>query len=280
MRIRGLVATLAGTAALVGLAAAPLGAAPPSVATPYPQAGLADKGACFGISVGTAKNPNGIKTGLTLNNGPASIAVKGEPASTAEADAGTMGACLLSPDLGVTTPAPTVTKFSARLSSEVTDCNLSDNDTAELPLMGKIAWDLDTNADGEGDTKIGGYVRITGPDTQYKELAWVTGMVTKGDAVGATIGGAVFFAPVLKSDYATGTYLNPNRFSQPDGNGGTLVFNSVAPDYGYNQVWAYNTGNCGAWGPVSGTPNVQWILFGAGYSSTLGHVSPGFHFLI
>lgn len=279
MRIRVLAATLAGSAALVGLAAAPLAAAPPSVATPYPQSGLADKGACFGISVGTAKNPNGIKTGLTMANGEVTIGVKGAPASKAEATAGTMGACLLSGDLGVSNPAPTVTRFVARLSSSSTDCNLSDNDTAERPLMGKISWDLDTNADGEGDAKMGGYVRITGPDTQYKEFAWVTGMVTKGEAVGATIGGAVFFAPVLKSEYATGTYLDPNRWSYNDGSG-TQIFNSVAPGYGYNQVWAYNTGNCGAFGPVSGTPNVQWILFGAGYSSELGHVSPGFHFLI
>ena len=221
MRIRGLVATLAGTAALVGLAAAPLGAAPPNVATPYPQSGMSDKGACYGISVGTAKNPNGIKTGLTMSNGPASVAVKGYPSSKAETAAGTMGACLLSAELGVTTPAPTVTKFTARLSSTSTDCNLSDNDPAERPLMGKIAWDLDTNADGEGDTKMAGYVRITGPDTQYKEFAWLTGLVTKGDASGATIGGAVFFAPVLKSEYASGTYFDPNRFSQPDGSGGT-----------------------------------------------------------
>lgn len=280
MRIRGLVATLAGTAGLVGLAAAPLGAAPPTVATPYPQSGMSDKGACYGISVGTARNSNGIKTGLTMNNGPVSIAVKGFPSSKAESDAGTMGACLLSPELGVTTAAPTVTKFSARLSSPSTDCNLGDADSAERPLLGRIGWDLDTNADGQGDTKMNGYVRITGPDTQFKEFAWLTGLVTKGDAAGATIGGAVFFAPVLKSEYATGTYFDPNRFSQPDGSGGSLVFNSVAPGYAYNQVWAYNTGNCGAFGPVSGTPNVLYVLFGAGYSSELGHVSPGFHFLI
>ena len=113
MRIRGLVATLAGTAALVGLAAAPLGTAPPTVATPYPQSGMSDKGACYGISVGTARNSNGIKTGLTMNNGPVSIAVKGFPSSKAESDAGTMGACLLSPELGVTTAAvlPTVLQW-------------------------------------------------------------------------------------------------------------------------------------------------------------------------
>ncbi|MEY3361764.1 MAG: hypothetical protein RL531_1483 [Actinomycetota bacterium] len=283
MRIRRTVAgTLAGALTLAGLAlgAGPATAGAPSPATPYPQAGMTDRGACFGLAVGLARNDAGT-AGLTITNQSVSIAVKGVPSSSAQAAEGAVGSCLLSENLGVTSTAPEVLKFSAKIASPSVDCALNDEDPAERPWIGKVMWSLDGNDDGVVDAKILGYVRIVGTDTETNEFAWVTGIVTKGDAAGATIGGNVFFAPVFKYNYAAGYYEDADRgtWTQQTPLGPDPAF-TIAPKYGYSDLYAYYYGNCGGFGEILGTPNVRDLAFGAGLASPLGNVSAGWHFLI
>lgn len=284
MRIRRPIAgAVAGLIAAAGLAlaAAPAPAAAPSPAVPYPQAGMADKGACFGLAVGLARNSAGT-AGLTLTNQAVSIAVKGVPSSSAQAAEGSVGSCLLSEALGVASTAPEVLKFSAKISSPSVDCALNDEDPDERPWIGKVMWTLDANDDGLADSKILGYVRIVGTDTEDNEFAWVTGIVTKGDAAGATLGGNVFFAPVFKFNYTSGFYMDANRgtWNQATPLGPDPDAFTIAPKYGYSDLYAYYYGNCGGFGEILGTPNVRDLAFGAGLPSPLGNVSAGWHFLI
>lgn len=279
---RSVTAAVAGVMALAGLAVAavPATAAPPTVPNAYAQAGMADEGACFGLAVGLARNAAGT-AGLTLADQSVSIAVKGIPWSTEQFGEGSVGSCLLSESLGVHSTAPTVLKFAAKISSPSVDCALNDNDPAERPWIGKVMWTLDADANGVADSKILGYLRIVGTDTETNEFAWVTGIVTKGDAAGATLGGNVFFAPVFRYNYTSGYYLDANR--------GTWTQNTplgpdegitIAPKYGYSDLYAYYYGNCGGFGEILGTPNVRDVVFGAGLPSPLGNTSAGWHFLI
>lgn len=283
MRIRRTVAgTVVGALALAGLAlgAGPATAGAPNPVTPYPQAGMTDRGVCFGLAVGLARNSAGT-AGLTLANQSVSIAVKGVPSSAAQFGEGAVGSCLLSENLGVESTAPEVLKFSAKIASPSVDCALNDDDPAERPWVGKVMWSLDANDDGVSDSKILGYVRIVGTDTEYNEFAWVTGIVTKGDAAGATIGGNVFFTPVFKFNFTSGYYMDQNRgtWTQSTPLGPDDAF-TVAPKYGYSDLYAYYYGNCGGFGQILGTPNVRDLAFGAGLPSPLGNVSAGWHFLI
>ena len=268
------------TACALGASALPSGAAPPTVANPYPQAGMTDYGACFGLSIGTARNATG-SSGLTLENQAMSISVKGVAQSTAQAAAGAVGACLLDESLGVHSTAPIVKKFSAKITSASADCKLDDNDSLERPWIGKVMWSLDSNGDGTVDSKILGYLRIVGTDSSVNEFAWVTGIVTKGDAVGATIAGNMFFAPIFKYRFAAGYYSDTPQVTfdvtTPLGVDTAVV---MSAGYGYSDLNAYYFGNCGRFGPVLGVPNVRDLAFGAGMISPLGNVSSGFHFLI
>lgn len=268
------------TACALGASALPSGAAPPTVATPYPQAGMTDFGACFGLSIGTARNSTG-SSGLTLENQAMSISVKGVPESTAQALAGAVGGCLLDESLGVHSTAPVVKKFSAKITSSSADCKLDDADPLERPWIGKVMWSLDSTGDGTVDSKILGYLRIVGTDSSVDEFAWVTGIVTKGDAVGATISGNMFFAPLFKNRLYTGYYSDTPQVTvdvdTPLGADTAIV---VAPGYGYSDLIAYYYGNCGRFGAILGVPNVKDLAFGAGIISPLGNVSAGFHFLI
>lgn len=283
MRIRRSISTaVAGVLAVAGLAlsAGPATAAAPSPVTPYPQAGMTDRGACFGLAVGLARNAAGT-AGLTLANQSVSIAVKGIPSSTEQFGEGSVGSCLLSDSLGVHSTAPKVLKFAAKISSPSVDCVLNDNDDAERPWIGKVMWTLDSDANGVADSKILGYLRIVGTDTETNEFAWVTGIVTKGDAAGATLGGNVFFAPVFRYNYTSGYYMDANRGTwtqqTPLGPDDAIT---IAPKYGYSDLYAYYYGNCGGFGEILGTPNVRDLVFGAGIPSPLGNTSAGWHFLI
>ncbi|MFO1536610.1 MAG: hypothetical protein ACKOVH_02100 [Actinomycetota bacterium] len=255
-------------------------AAPPVVANAYPQAAMRDLGFCAGLTVGSARGavPG---SGLLMVNQAVSISVRGVARTAADAAAGRVGACLLSPDLGVRSTVPTVLKFAAKMSSPSTDCQLDDGDPKERPLIGKVAWSLDTDADGLTDSRILGYLRVLGTDTELSDLAWVTGMVTKGEAVGATIGGSVFFAPAFRvaKTVAVGYYDERNTWVEEIDGFGTDDAFSVYPGLGYSSVKAYVMGNCGRFGPVVGTPNVRDLALGAGIVSPLGNLSQGFHFL-
>jgi hypothetical protein len=240
---------------------------------------MTDHGACFGLSTGAARGATpGI--GLTLNNQAVSISVKGVPTTTADAANNIVGACLLDSDLGVHSTTPTVLKFAAKITSPAVDCKLEDIDPLERPFMGKVMWALDSDNNGSVDAKIIGYVRIVGTDSVLNEMAWVTGMVTKGDAVGSTIGGEIFFAPTFKYSGAFKYYLDtPQQNWQQVTPLGTDTARAVAPGFGYADLNAYYYGNCGRFGAILGVPNVTSLMFGAGIESTLGNTSQGFHFL-
>ncbi|MSY06498.1 MAG: hypothetical protein F2723_04040 [Actinobacteria bacterium] len=264
----------------IGASALPSGAAPPTVANPYPQAGMEDKGACFGLSIGAARDSTG-SAGLTLTNRAMSIAVKGVATTTAQAAAGEVGGCLFDDALGVHSNAPVVKKFSAKITSSSADCKLEDNDPTERPWIGKVMWSLDSTGDGTVDAKVMGYLRITGVDSDVNEFIWVTGIVTKGDAVGSTISGSLLFAPIFKSRVATSYYSDvPQQTWDVSTPLGTDTAQAVAPGYGFSILNGYYYGNCGRWGEILGQPNVRDLAFGAGLISPLGNTSTGFHFLI
>jgi len=267
-------------ASAIGASALPSGAAPPTVASPYPQAGMADKGACWGLSIGAARNSTG-SSGLTLANQAMSISVKGVAATAAQAAASEVGGCLFDDSLGVHSTYPVVKKFAAKITSSSADCKLEDNDSAERPWIGKVMWSLDSTGDGTVDAKVMGYLRIVGVDSDIKEFVWVTGIVTKGDAVGSTISGSVLFAPIFKTKVANSYYSDDPQQSwdvvTPLGNDTAIA---VAPGYAFSPLNGYYYGNCGRWGDIIGVPNVRDLAFGAGLISPLGNTSSGFHFLI
>lgn len=274
-------------AALVAASALPAAAAPPTVTNPYPQAGMADQGLCYGFSTATVKTTDGSGKGLTEIVAPITMALRGVASSSAQASAGQAGSCLLGPRLGVVSAAPTVLAFTAKLVSSGMDCELASTVSSERALAGKIQWQLDTNGDAEKDAMIQAYIRAVGTDrasgaqAAQNDIMWLTGIVSKGDAVGATISGNAFFAPVFKYKEAQGYYTDIARSTWtietplgPD----TAV--AVAPGVGYSQLQAYYTGNCGGFGPVLGSPNVTMLMFGLGLTSPLGHTSAGIHFLL
>lgn len=278
-RFATLAAAVITASALIG-SALPSGAAPPTVANPYPQAGMTDYGVCYGLSVGAARGPV-PRAGLTLSNQAVSISVKGVPTTTADAAVNRVGGCLLDAALGVHSTAPAVLKFAAKITSPSVDCQLNDLDASERPFMGKVMWALDSDDDGSVDAKISGYVRIVGTDSSLPEMAWVTGMVIKGDAVGATIGGEIFFAPIFKFSAVGKFYLDtPQQNWEQLTPLGTDTARAVSTGYGYSSLNAYYYGNCGGFGDILGIPNVTSLMFGAGIESPLGHTSQGFHFLI
>ena len=267
-------------ACAIGASALPSGAAPPTVADPYPQAGMADKGVCFGLSLGSARNSTG-SSGLTLANEAMSISVKGVATTTAKAAAGEVGRCIFDDSLGVHSTYPFVKKFAAKITSSSADCKLEDNDSLERPWMGKVMWSLDSTGDGTVDSTVRGYLRIVGVDSDINEFVWVTGIVNKGDAVGSTIAGNVLFAPIFKTRVATSYYLDdPQQSWDVVTPLGTDTARAVAPGYGFSILNAYYYGNCGRWGAITGVPNVKDLAFGAGLESPLGNTSQGYHFLI
>ena len=264
----------------IGASALPSGAAPPTVANPFPQAGMADMGACGGLSIGAARNSTG-SAGLTLTNQSMSISVKGVATTTEQAAAGEGGGCLFNDALGVHSTYPVVKKFAAKITSSSADCKLEDNDPAERPWMGKVMWSLDSTGDGTVDSKVMGYLRITGVDSDVLEFVWVTGIVTKGDAVGSTISGSLLFAPIFKTRIATSYYSDvPQQKWDVVTQLGNDTASAVAPGYGFSVLNAYYYGNCGRFGEILGSPNVKELAFGAGLVSPLGNLSRGFHFLI
>jgi hypothetical protein len=83
---------------------------------------------------------------------------------------------------------------SSKLSG-VTSCDSASTDPTQYPLNGKLKLlyalkTLSTQA----------YVRVTGFDpVPGPDVIALTGIVTKGGGVGATVSGEVFFDPVIKA---------------------------------------------------------------------------------
>jgi hypothetical protein len=274
-------------AALVTVAAAatPAVAGPPDAAVPYRQVGLTNVGVCGGMSI--SRNVNAAGTGFVRNVSPHTVSFKGVPANQSEFNGGTVGSCLLSARLGSGSTVPRVMKFTGKLTSEKVNCKFYDQDPAKEPLFGKIAWSLDTNNDFVVDTKMQGYLRVIASDTatNRRDLLWVTGMMTKGAAVGATIAGNFWYAMVEPTKTATGTYDAPNNWVATADSNSEDTWYSVAPGWGYSYKHERYYGNCGQWGGLDITtrpPDIPNFAFGALSTSGFGFGSPsnGFVFLL
>ncbi|MFM7059638.1 MAG: hypothetical protein ACKOZL_00395 [Actinomycetes bacterium] len=133
----------------------------------------------------------------------------------------------------------TVVKGGTTLSSPATDCLSRENgDTDqddERPLQGKIKYDFSNL------TSLQGVLRVQGFDTDYADEVWLTGFITKGVGVGLTIGGSVWFAPVLKNKDAVQYMFDLTRYpgntinwdaSQVEAAPGSFLSNNVLNDLG------------------------------------------------
>lgn len=286
---------IAGTAVLAlstGLAALPAGAAAPTVdpsgASAYDRGSMAVRGTCTGLAIGSYLNV--AKTaGLNATNQQIAFSGKGVAASSADALALDLGSCAIEERLGVTGPLTdfggvnygikTVAKFGLKLASPSVDCFDGDNDSdpAERGLTGKVSW---TFSDG---TKMEGYVRTQGQDrgTAKLDLTWYTGIVSKGEAVGATIGGNVWVNPIIKDKAATQYFEAGATYSSVSVlDASPETRDSVAPGYGYSPSKAIGDGvSC-----QTGTDNggsVSLGLLGAGVvSPSLDTPSDGWKLLL
>ena len=137
-------------------------------------------------------------------------------------------------------------------------------------------------------TKSDAYIRVQGFDSGADQVGaldklstavviWLTGIVAKGEFVGATVGGNVWFNPVNKDKSAT-TYFDSATPITTSLMGNTI---SYAPGY------AGGTGGAGftALGCTDVAINmgagIQYVAIGAGSTSPLlGAVSDGVHFLL
>lgn len=282
---------LAGTAVLAlttGLAALPAGAAAPTATSPYDRGSMAVRGTCTGLAIGSYLNV--AKTaGLTATNQQIAFSGKGIAASAADALALDLGSCAIEARLGVTGPLTdfggvdygikTIAKFGLKLASPSVDCYDGDNesDATERGLTGKISW---TFSDG---TKMEGYVRTQGQDrgTAKLDLTWYTGIVSKGEAVGSTIGGNVWVNPIIKDKAATQYFEAAATYSSVSVlDASPETRDSVAPGYGYSPSKAIADGSSCQTGTDNGG-SVSLGLLGAGVvSPSLDTASDGWKLLL
>jgi len=282
---------IAGTAVLAlttGLAALPAGAAAPTATGAFDRGSMAVRGTCTGLAIGSYLNV--AKTaGLNATNQQIAFSGKGVAASSADALALDLGSCAIEERLGVTGALTsfggvnfgikTVAKFGLKLASPSVDCFDGDNDSdpAERGLTGKISW---TFSDG---TKMEGYVRTQGQDrgTAKLDLTWYTGIVSKGEAVGATIGGNVWVNPIIKDKAATQYFEAGATYSSVSVlDASPETRDSVAPGYGYSPSKAIGDGVSCQTGTNNGG-SVSLGLLGAGVvSPSLDTPSDGWKLLL
>jgi len=283
----------AGVVLAVGLAG-PAFAGAPVVATgetAYDQGSMANRGSCSTIAIGTILNA--AKTaGLSTTEDALTSSSKGYPRSSADATALRVGQCSLQQRLGVTGTAVNfgginyvnkdIAKFGTKLSSTATDCNSAEgSDDSERPLAGKMSVGFTDT------TKLDAYIRVQGFDTAAADVVWLTGIVSKGEAVGATIGGNVWFNPAYKAKTATG-YYGAAVADDPK----TLTFNeagtAIAPGYATSVLFTIGEaiGCSDGTTPVGtsyGVPGLDLIGLGGGSgfpSLGLGSAATGVSFLI
>jgi hypothetical protein len=213
--------------------------------TVYPQGTQVSRGVCTGLLIGSLSNP-GKTGGLTNVNDNISSSAKGVYQNATQAAAGQVGACLVDGRIGVTglaggvLGAKYVTKSGTKLHSDATSCNSDTNGngipretatfvTKQAPIGLSVANGgtvVTTTAAVGGDfqpatraltgkfsyafsdlTKSDAYIRVQGFDGAGATIIWLTGIVAKGEFVGSTIGGNVWFNPVQKDKTAT-TYFD------------------------------------------------------------------------
>jgi len=202
----------AGVALAVGMAGPAFAGAPvvETGATAFDQGSMATRGGCSTVAIGTILNA--AKTaGLDVTEEAMTSSSKGYARTAADTAALRVGQCSLQQRLGVTGTAVNfgginyvnkdVAKFGTKLTSTATDCNsVEGSDLDERPLAGKMSI-------GFSDlSKLDAYIRVQGFDTAAADKVWLTGIVAKGEAAGATIGGNVWFNPAYKAKTAIGYY--------------------------------------------------------------------------
>lgn len=283
----------AGVALAVGMAGPAFAGAPvvETGATAYDQGSMATRGGCSTVAVGTILNA--AKTaGLGATEEAMTSSSKGYPRSSADAAALRVGQCSLQQRLGVTGTAVNfgginyvnkdLAKFGTKLTSTATDCNSAEgSDLDERPLAGKMSvgfTDL---------TKTDAYIRVQGFDTTAADKVWLTGIVAKGEAAGATIGGNVWFNPAYKAKTATG-YYGSAVADDPK----TTTFNeegfAIAPGYATGVLFTIGeaVGCSDGTTPIGtsyGVPGLDLIGLGggSGYPSLgLGTAADGVQFLL
>jgi len=119
----------------------------------------------------------------------------------------------------------------AKLSGVAT-CDQTSLDPTQYPLNGKFKLSY-----VGGQTKNQSYVRVLGFDPSAPDVIDLTGVVTKGDGVGATISGSVFFDPVIKAGKGdpngipkNAYYFDVAQISSPCGSGGAPIANVYSGD--------------------------------------------------
>ena len=218
-------------------------------------------GVCTGLAIGSMKgstqiNGAGKVAGLTNVTQAIKSSSKGVVRTPGDVATGKVGSCkvltrvLNSSDYATGTSNATIyssndakeftaIKFGTTLSSPASDCLSRENGDLdqddERPLQGKFKYDFSNL------TSMQGVLRVQGFDTDYADEVWLTGFITKGVGVGLTLGGSVWFSPVLKNKDAVQYMFDTSRYpsstinwdaSQAEPNPGTFLSNNVLNDLG------------------------------------------------
>ena len=295
MQLKSKIAGSAMAMALaLGMSAAPAFAGAPVVATgevAYDQGTMSSRGNCSTIAIGTILN--GAKSsGLGLTEQALTSSSKGYARNSTDVSAARVGQCAVETSAGFSGGTPTgfgeyvnkdVAKFGTKLTG-ISDClgaALEPVDLDERPLTGKLSIGF-TDA-----SKLDAYIRIQGFDTAAADKVWLTGIVAKGEGVGTTIGGNVWFNPVTKIKGA-GLYGTAIVDDVKTVGFDESTFTSVAPGYATSvgftigEAIACSTGT-GDVGLGYGVPGLDLIGLGggAGFPSLgLGTSADGIQFLL
>ncbi len=295
MQLKSKIAGSAMAMALaLGMSAAPAFAGAPVVATgevAYDQGTMSSRGNCSTIAIGTILN--GAKTsGLGLTEQALTSSSKGYARNSTDVSAARVGQCAVETSAGFSGGTPTgfgeyvnkdVAKFGTKLTG-ISDClgaALEPVDLDERPLTGKLSIGF-TDA-----SKLDAYIRIQGFDTAAADKVWLAGIVAKGEGVGTTIGGNVWFNPVTKIKGA-GLYGTAIVDDVKTVGFDESTFTSVAPGYATSvgftigEAIACSTGT-GDVGLGYGVPGLDLIGLGggAGFPSLgLGTSADGIQFLL
>lgn len=225
-------------------------------------------GACTGLSIGAAKSPV-AGVGLTAQEGPYSIGLKGYPFA-----AGDYGSCTLNSRLhSAAGTGAGVTSLGIKLASQNGSCytNKANPSNTTYPNTGQIKL-----AYGAGSFQ--GYITVAGFDTVGLNKVWIEGIISKGDMAGHMIGGNSWFLPALKVKTNPTGYLGGATFDDATlltGAGSPGV--PLTPNYGTS----FNYTSASALGcSTGGDANITTLAVGAGVTDpVLGTATDGIQIL-
>jgi hypothetical protein len=265
LKLAAIAAALVATTAVADMgarAATTTSVAPTSATVPAATgtggAATTSVGSCHGLTgLASVKSdytdPNdGLPAGLVANiptagaNHDVRISIKG-----VAGPGGALGTCTFS---GANTPGAgtyTVTRWTALLVSPSTDC-LGDVDPAEYPLNGKATIEF---SDG---TRTQTYSQTTFGGGTANGLFTQSGVVTKGNGLGALFQNQVYWAPITK---LANTATSPS-----------------APYPGY----AYDTATAAACAgnPPGAKGDARDLIVGDGVSALTGQTASGYTFSV